>query len=435
MSTKKIRRNALFIVTAFLFELLFYIFYFGSNMVIAILPREFEARLLPYAFMNFAVFLSLCIMCMKFKGTKILCKKTLFAVIAVLLAKCVSDIVFAFVKPEQIYRSFICDVFHIIMIFLILSAIAVIRRSDLKGAKGSSALKINLALLLFGTVCLIVSGIVLTSFCKGVYSKYNIENINLSGSYYYNFNYYINGAKELYEIISVFTRSIILIASVNIFNALFEQKEADENIQAKPFIVSGSCLLLCLVLNLCLNTNAVFSGISSMPAVFEKSSGQITVDYRIFSLYRGIGEEKYMPYTTEKNYVYFGNTKVCTFNTSPLAACGWFVDYGDEEQTSVVCQTEIIAYINENGKWEAVKFKDLGKSAENEKLTEVLKNVCASGSLEVIDYALPYFQKYEPKYVSEIKEIIADNNDIFNNGNWILSKEYCTEITEKINSL
>lgn len=60
-----------FIAVVLLFELLFYVFYSGSNMVIAVLPQDFEVRLLPYFFVNLTMFLSFFAIFLKFTGTKI----------------------------------------------------------------------------------------------------------------------------------------------------------------------------------------------------------------------------------------------------------------------------------------------------------------------------------------------------------------------------
>lgn len=429
-----------FIAIAFLFELLFYVFYSGSNMVIAVLPQDFEVRLLPYLFMNITMFLSFFAIFLKFTGTEIFCGKTLAATAAVLAAKCVSDVIFALIKPEEVYRYFICDIFHIVIILIFMTAVSIIRRKDFKPEKtavGAEFLKKTVAFAIPTGCQIILCGVFAVLF-DVVYSKYDIEKIVSEGGYDLNFSYYINGAKELYGIISVFIRTAIFAGAVGLLNYLHEQGEnensSEENV-SKPFGVSWTVLALSLALNLCLNTDAVFSGISSESSVFEKTSGQITADYRVFSLYRGLGEDRFLQYTSEKNYVYFGDTEICTFKTSPLAACGWFVDYGDEEQTSIVCQNEVVAYIDENGKWETVKFKELGNASEDTKLTEALKNVCETGSFEAIDRALPYFEKYEPEYIDEIKNVIKDDINEYSSGNWLLSEEYCAEITEKINSL
>lgn len=429
-----------FIAIVFLFELLFYVFYSGSNMIIAVLPQDFEVRLLPYLFMNITVFLSFFAIFLKFTGTKIFCGKTLAAAAVVLAAKCVSDVIFALIKPEEIYRYFICDIFHIVIISIFMTAVSIIRRKDFKPEKtavGAEFLKKTVAFAI-PTGCQIILCGVFAVFFDAAYSKYDIEKIVSEGGYDLNFSYYINGANELYGIISVFIRTAIFAGAVCLFNYLHEHGEnensSEENV-SKPFGASCAVLALSLALNLCLNTDAVFSGISSESAVFEKTSGQITADYKIFNLYRGLGNDRFLQYTSEKNYVYFGEAKVCTFKTDPLAACGWFVDYGDEEQTSIVCQNEAVAYINENGNWETVRFGELENAHESEKLTEVLKNVCETGSFEAIDRALPYFEKYEPEYIDEIKNVIKDDINEYSSGNWLLSEEYCTGITEKINSL
>lgn len=442
-----------FIAIVFLFELLFYVFYSYSNMIIAVLPQDFEVRLLPYFFMNLTMFLSIFAIFLKFTGTKIFCRKTLAAAAAVLAVKCVSDVIFALIRPEEIYRYFICDIFHIVIILVILSAIAVIRRNEFKWNKNNTAFKISAALLILGIVCLLVSGIMLINYINSFYRKYDVEAVMFNNMLDLSFSGYMRGAAEIYGIIAVFARSIILIGSVKIINALFIPYKTDEVIDFKSTAVSGVCLILCLTLNLCFNTVGVFSGIGCKKMTSQKHKDHITIDFFQFNIARGTGENKYLNFITEKKYVYFGDTEICTFNTSPIAACGWFVDYGDEEKMSVVCQTEVIAYINENGKWETVKFKELGNVSEDPKLTEVLKNVCASGSLEVINYALPYFQKYEPNIIGELKEIVNNDqnesdSEVFlfdgeyyqkygytDSQNWILSEEYCEEIIEKINSL
>lgn len=429
-----------FVIIVFLFELLFYVFYSYSNMIIAVLPRDFETRLLPYFFMNFTMFLSFFAIFLKFTRTKIFCQKTLIAAAVVLAVKCVSDIIFALIKTEELYRIFLCDIFHIVIILIFMTAVSIIRRKDFKPertAAGAAFIKRTVAFAFPIAVQIIMCG-VFAAFFDVVYSKYDIERIVSENGYDLNFSYYINGAKELYGIISVFIRTAVFAGAVGLFNYLHERGEnenaAEENI-SKPFGVSWTLLALSLALNLCLNTDAVFSGISSESAVLEKAEGQITADYKIFYLYRGIGDNRFLQYTSEKNYVYFGETKVCAFKTNPLAACGWFVDYGDEEQTSIVCQNEVIAYLNENGNWVTVRFSEPESAHENAKLTEVLKNVCETGSFEAIDRALPYFEKHEPEYIAEIKNVIKDDINEYSNGNWLLSEEYREKIIEKINSI
>lgn len=429
-----------FAVIIFLFELLFYVFYSYSNMIIAVLPRDFKTRLLPYFFMNLTMFLSFFAIFLKFTRTKIFYGKTLIAAAVVLAVKCVSDVIFSLIKADELYRIFLCDIFHIVIILIFMTAVSIIRRKDFKPertAAGAAFVKKTVAFAFPIAVQIIVCG-VFSVFFDVVYSKYDIERIVSENGYDLNFGYYINGAKELYGIISVFIRTAVFAGAVGLFNYLHERGEnenaAEEN-TSKPFGVSWTLLALSLALNLCLNTDAVFSGISSESAVLEKTAGQITADYKIFDMYRGIGDNRFIRYSSEKNYVYLGDTKVCTFKTSPLASCGWFVDYGDEEQTSIVCQNEVIAYLNENGNWVAVRFRELENTSENKKLTEVLKNVCETGSLEAIDRALPYFEKHEPEYITEIKKIIKDDINEYSNGNWLLSKEYREKIIEKINSI
>ena len=149
----------------------------------------------------------------------------------------------------------------------------------------------------------------------------------------------------------------------------------------------------------------------------------MTVDYDVWQLLRGIGKERHIQCACDVNYVYIGDEYVCKFRTDPLASSDWLVDYGDADGASIVCETTFIAYRDESSKWEKVKFGELDKAAENEKLTEVLINICKTGNLEAINYALPYLDKYEPELVIEIS---ADSRK----ANYILSDEYFYELYE-----
>ena len=89
-----------------------------------------------------------------------------------------------------------------------------------------------------------------------------------------------------------------------------------------------------------------------------------------------------------------------------------------------MCETTLIAYKNENGEWHTVRFDALDKSEENSKLTEVLINVCKTGNLEAINYALPYLDRYEPELIIGIS---ADSRK----KNAILSDDYFSELYKK----
>ncbi len=413
----------------FLFELIFYIFDFTSNMIICVLPNHFEVGSLIYLFINVAMFLLMIIICFNLTSTKVICKNILLFGCIILIGKCILDIMYAIIGADNLYNQFIGDIFHIILlalIFILFAAIWKLKPADIKIS--NNKLLLNIILLVSEILCLIIAGIMLVSFIDNVYYKYDVEKIMSVDGYQLNCTYYINGATELYGIISVFIRSLIFFTLINIFNFVYSP---DTSKSMKSSLVVYGVVLLCFVLNICFNNANVFSGIKYQKSVVSKNSSDINTDYGIFCLFRGIGDDRHLYYTAEKNYVYFGEEYVCTFNTHPLSACGWFVDYGDYEQSSIICQNELIAYIDENNQWTVIKFKDLKDIEENETLSSVLKNVCSTGSLEAIEFSLPYFQKYEQDYINELNSIITETS-ITDNGNWLLNEEYSSEIVSDI---
>lgn len=411
----------------FLFEILFYVFDLGTNMIIFILPQEFELHFLSYIFLNISQFIIFFIICLRTISIKIENKKVLKSFVMLLPAKCILDLIYAFINTGKAYDRFIRDIFHVIIIILTFIAIFIIWKPKYT-CKDNKHLKTSITLFVLGLFCFIIVGSEMIAFIEKIYYKYDVAKIVSTKGYNLNFSYYINGLTELYGIISVFIRTLIFMSVINIFNA----KYTIETNEKKQFIeIDFSCIILCFVLNFCFNTDNVFSGVDFQKGIVQKNQFYINVDYNIFYLYRGIGENKHLWYTAEINYVYFGEDFVCKFNTQPLAACGWFIDYGDYEQSSIICQNEVIAYKNENNEWISVKFKDLNKIKENKKITDVLKNVCSTGSIEAIEYALPYFEQYEPEYVSELADIVTNtaNND---NGNWILADGYSSKFFSEI---
>lgn len=405
----------------FLFESLFFVFDIGTNIVICIRPEEFEWHLMHFFILNLFEFVALFVICLMTTSTKYEYKKILKASAMILPVKCVLDIIYVFVNTENIIKDkFIRDIFHVILIILVITVIFLIWKPKGVVHKDKRKLKANVILLILGLLCLLIVGANMIAFVNNIYSKYNIEKIISTGNYDFNFTYYINGGAELYGVTSIFIRTLIFMSLINIFNSKYT---IETNEKGQFIAIDFICIILCFVLNFFFNTDNIFSGIDYQKGIVQKNQFSINVDYNIFDLYRGIGENKHLWYTAEINYVYFGEEFVCKFNTQPLAACGWFIDYGDYEQSSIICQNEVIAYKNENEEWVSVKFKDLYKIKENKKLTDVLKNVCSTGSIEAIEYALPYFEKYEPEYVSKLADIVTNtaNND---NGNWILSDDY-----------
>ncbi len=419
-------------ISIFLFELLFYIFDTNTVLQSFIPPSVLEADNIIHLLMQFIEYGIMFFLCFEMTGFKFEKRNFVKSVIIVLPAKIISDItVYYFtirseqLSAEPLFNKFIWDIFHILHIIIIFAALFAIWKPQKCPYKRKIA--VNVILSTMGTACFIVSGMLLSDFINNTAYKYSIERI-LSNVYVFdvlpdmqtNFEYYINGASEIYGIISVFIRTLIYASVSNIFSAIYDiEKQGGKNhFKADIFLI-----VLCYGFNLCFNNVNVFSGIYHGKAVFEKEPSVMTVDYDVWQLLRGIGKERHIQCACDVNYVYIGDEYVCKFRTDPLASSDWLVDYGDADGASIVCETTFIAYRDESSKWEKVKFGELDKAAENEKLTEVLINICKTGNLEAINYALPYLDKYEPELVIEIS---ADSRK----ANYILSDEYFYELYE-----
>lgn len=419
-------------ISIFLFELLFYIFDTNTVLQSFIPPSVLEADNIIHLLMQFIEYGIMFFLCFEMTGFKFEKRNFVKSVIIVLPAKIISDItVYYFtirseqLSAEPLFNKFIWDIFHILHIIIIFAALFAIWKPQKCPYKRKIA--VNVILSTMGTACFIVSGMLLSDFINNTAYKYSIERILLNVYVFdvlpdmqTNFEYYINGASEIYGIISVFIRTLIYASVSNIFSAIYDiEKQGGKNhFKADIFLI-----VLCYGFNLCFNNVNVFSGIYHGKAVFEKEPSVMTVDYDVWQLLRGIGKERHIQCACDVNYVYIGDEYVCKFRTDPLASSDWLVDYGDADGASIVCETTFIAYRDESSKWEKVKFGELDKAAENEKLTEVLINICKTGNLEAINYALPYLDKYEPELVIEIS---ADSRK----ANYILSDEYFYELYE-----
>lgn len=415
----------------FFFELLFYIFDTNTVLQSFIPPSVLESENIIHLLMQFIEYAAMFFLCLKMTELKVEKTKLLKAAVILLPMKIISDIVSYYVtirtdvlSAEPLFNKFIWDIFHVLHIFIIFAVIWVVWKP--KKNLDRKKLAVNAALLTFGVVGLAVSGVVLSDFINDTVYKYNIDQI-IADSYSpdalpdfrTNFEYYINSASEIYGIVSVFIRTLILFSVSNIFGAIHGEQVKNRRITAEV-----GCVVLCYVLNLCFNNANVFSGIYYGKAVFEKEPSVMTVDYDVWQLLRGIGSERHIWCAHDVNYVYIGDEFVCRFKTEPLASSDWLADYGDTDRTAVVCETTLIAYKNENGEWHTVRFDELDKAEENSKLTEVLINVCKTGNLEAINYAFPYLDRYEPELIIEIS---ADSRK----ENAILSDDYFSELYKK----
>lgn len=419
----------------FLFELIFYIFDTNTVLQSFIPISALGADNVIHLLMQFVEFGILFFLCLRMTGLKIEGKKLLKAAVVILPIKFVLDIVSyyvtirsEFLSVEAVFNKFIWDIFHILCIVLMFAVIAAVWKPQ--KSENKKSLKINIVLLSIGVACFIVSGVLLSDFIGGTVYKYDIDRIISSHEYTLenlpdmqtNLEYYINGASEIYGIVSVFIRTLIFASVSNIFGAIYA---ADEQVVKRRFGVDIGCIFVCFILNLCFNNANAFTGIYHGKAVFEKEPSVMTVDYDVWQLLRGFGKGRHIWCACDVNYVYLGDEYVCKFRTYPLASSEWFVDYGDADCTTIVCENTLIAYKNENGQWENVKFKYLGEAKENEKLTGILKNVCKTGNLEAINYALPYFDKYDSEYIIEIPREGRNENEF-------LSEEYSAELFDKI---
>lgn len=415
----------------FFFELLFYIFDTNTVLQSFIPPSVLESGNIIHLLMQFIEYAAMFFLCLKMTELKAEKAKLLKAAVILLPVKIISDIVSYYVtirtdelSAEPLFNKFIWDIFHVLQIFIIFAVIWVVWKP--KKSFDRKKFSVNAVFLTFGVIGLTVSGVRLSDFINDTVYKYNIDQI-IADSYSpdalpdfrTNFEYYINSASEIYGIVSVFIRTLIFASVSNIFCTIHEEQAKKQKITAEV-----GCVVLCYVLNLCFNNANVFTGIYHGKAVFEKEPSVMTVDYDVWQLLRGFGNERHIWCACDLNYVYIGDEFVCRFKTEPLASSDWLVDYGDADCTAVVCETTLIAYKNENGEWHTVRFDALDKSEENSKLTEVLINVCKTGNLEAINYALPYLDRYEPELIIGIS---ADSRK----KNAILSDDYFSELYKK----
>lgn len=419
-------------ISIFLFELLFYIFDTNTVLQSFIPPSGLEANNIIHLLMQFIEYGIMFFLCFEMTNFKFEKKKFLKAALIVLPAKIISDIAVYYLtirseqlSAEPLFNKFIWDIFHILHIIIIFAAFFAVWKPQ--NCPNKRKFTVNIILLTVGIACFIVSGVLLSYFIKNTAYKYSVERI-VSDGYIFdalpdmqtNFEYYINRVSEIYGATSVFIRTLIFASVSSIYGSIYDIEKQGGKSHSKADIF---LTVLCYGLNLCFNNVNVFSGIYHGKAVFEKEPSVMTVDYDVWQLLRGIGKEQHIQCACDVNYVYIGDEYVCKFRTDPLASSDWLVDYGDTDGASIVCETTLIAYRNESGKWEKVKFGELDKAAENEKLTEVLINICKTGNLEAINYALPYLDKYEPELVIEIS---ADSRK----ENYILSDEYFYELYE-----
>lgn len=412
----------------FFFELLFYVFDTNTVLQSFIPPSVLESGNIIHLLMQFIEYAAMFFPCLKMTELKAEKAKLLKAAVILLPVKIISDIVSYYVtiltdelSAEPLFNKFIWDIFHVLQIFIIFAVIWVVWKP--KKSFDRKKFSVNAVLLTFGVIGLAVSGVRLSDFINDTVYKYNIDQI-IADSYSpdalpdfrTNFEYYINSASEIYGIVSVFIRTLIFVSVSNIFGAMHEEQVKKQRITAEV-----GCVVLCYVLNICFNNANVFTGIYHGKAVFEKEPSVMTVDYDVWQLLRGFGNERHIWCACDVNYVYIGDEFVCRFKTEPLASSDWFADYGDADCTAVVCETTLIAYKNENGKWHTVRFDELDKAEENSKLTEVLINVCKTGNLEAINYALSYLDRYDPELIIGIS---ADSRK----ENAILSDDYFSEL-------
>ncbi len=412
----------------FLFELLFYVFDTNTVLQSFIPPSMLGAENMIHLIMQFIEYGAMFFLCFEMTGLKAEKKKLLKAAVILLPVKIISDIVSFYVtirtdelSPEPLFNKFIWDIFHVLHLFIIFAVIRTVWKPQKSFDR--KKLAVNAVLLTFGVVGLAVSGVVMSDFINDTVYKYNIDQI-IADSYSpdtlpdfrTNFEYYINSTSEIYGIVSVFIRTLIFVSVSNIFGATH-----GEQMKKRRFTAEIGCIVLCYALNLCFNNANVFTGIYHGKAVFEKEPSVMTVDYDVWQLLRGIGNERHIWCACDVNYVYIGDEFVCRFKTEPLASSDWLADYGDADCTAIVCETTLIAYKDENGKWHTVRFDKLDKAEENSKLTEVLINVCKTGNLEAINYTLPYLDRYEPELIIGIS---ADSRK----ENAILSDDYFSEL-------
>ena len=227
---------------------------------------------------------------------------------------------------------------------------------------------------------------------------------------------------ELYAIAAFIGRSLAVIGLIGMFR--------DKDYTSKMNWTVILSLIAVLAVNICFNAVNAFSGFGFEETTSEKYEDTVNIDTKTFNFYRGFGENRFVTCTATTNYVYYGTEFICKYKEQPLSASSWTTDFGDLEYQSILCQTQLIAYID-NGEWKTVRFKDLKNAEENQVLTTVLENLCKLQSAQAIYYAAPYLRKYDAEFFDNF-EINCSNKKINISGNWILTQDYIDKLMEKV---
>ncbi|MBQ8780624.1 MAG: hypothetical protein IJZ72_02980 [Oscillospiraceae bacterium] len=307
-----------------LWSLIFYIFDAPSGMRFFSVP---SLEMLPYILLNFSGYGVLFLICFGFERSEL--KKTAAAFAVTLPFKFAIDMLLPLMSEKMALEAWAQDI-----AFLMQAAVIVAVTTAVKKSRPSVK---KLVFAAVGAVLIIVSGLVGGGVLNEVAYKYAIS---ADSPYAKNLVYYVNGVKEIYALAVFAARCLIAVG----ISADISEK------YSFSFKWTGAAAAVYLAFNCIFNTANIFSGINTGYAASDKADGAISVEQSFFELYRGSGDTRYSCCLSVKNHVFVGDKGVTKYNTNPLAACGWNIDFTDPDGKSFACQTEKLVYLKDN-KW------------------------------------------------------------------------------------
>ena len=411
MNDAGMKKTLLNTTAIIIYSLIFYIFNAPSAMKFFVIADLAVLGSLAMNIFGYAVLFMIC------HGTENNSIKKLLTAFAVTLPfKFIADLFADKLSDAVVLRDWAND-----LIFLMLTAImavsicAVYKINPLKKEK-----TVYLILTVIGAAVIISSGFTAAEAVKAIDYKHQFpaESIYLQNALYYTLN-----ITETYRI-GIFAARIILLAGVS--GLCRTGNEDKSRLRITAFIL----LMLYLIFNILFNTANAVTGIKSYGTYSERYDSELSKDQVIFNIYRGTDDLRYICFTQVKNYVYLGNEQLCTYYTDPLAACGWNVDFCDYDYQGIACQLDRILYLKD-GRWKTVHFRELDRVREDAKLTEIVRNICDTGSAEALKYCAPYLKKYDPNFLYELAENFNERQtDV--SCNEILTEQYIADIINEI---
>ncbi|MBQ8780292.1 MAG: hypothetical protein IJZ72_01255 [Oscillospiraceae bacterium] len=405
------KKTILNITKIIIYCLIFYIFNAPSAMKFFVIA---ELSVLKVLIMNFCGYIVLFMICHGTDKNNI--KKALIAFGITLPFKFVTDLFADYLSDAVVLRDWANDlIFLIITLVISISILAVYKINPFKKEK-----TVYFILIIAGMAVIISSGFIVADAVKTIDYKHQFHS---DSKYLQNAAYLTLNISETYRIGMIAARAILLAGAAGLC-----KKGNEEHTRLK--LITCVFLILYLIFNLLFNTANAVSGIGSTYTIADKYKGELSKDYQVFNIYRGKSDLRYICFTQVKNYVYLGNEQICTYYTEPLAACGWNIDFADYNYQSIVCQLDKILYLK-NGKWRTIHFTELNRVKEDKKLTEIIRNICDTGSAEALKYCAPYLKKYDSEYLYELVENF-DERQTDVSCNEILTKQYISDILNGI---